>query len=131
MKQVLTFTPDSGRTSPKREGECNHYSLTCHACGHTGTLVSSSDDQGPWDIFVWLLSLDGRWFSCTIHRVGGPLWITYAAERVHCGMSGSPIVSASRTAIGVVCTATSPREGVLTRASPTACRHGCSATPLD
>jgi hypothetical protein len=58
-----------------------------------------------------LLSLDGRWFSCTIRHFGGPLWITHAAERVLGGMSGSPIVAVSGTAIGVVCTITSPREG--------------------
>jgi hypothetical protein len=58
-----------------------------------------------------LLSLDGRWFSCTIRHFGGPLWITHAAERVHGGMSGSPIVAEAGTAIGVVCTTTSPREG--------------------
>ncbi len=40
-----------------------------------------------------LLSLDGRWFSCTIRHFGGPLWITHAAERVLGGMSGSPIVA--------------------------------------
>ena len=49
-----------------------------------------------------LLSLDGRWFSCTIRHFGGPLWITHAAERVHGGMSGSPIVAEAGTAIGVV-----------------------------
>jgi hypothetical protein len=58
-----------------------------------------------------LLSLDGRWFSCTIRHYGGPLWITHAAERVLAGMSGSPIVAEAGTAIGVVCAITSPREG--------------------
>jgi hypothetical protein len=58
-----------------------------------------------------LLSLDGRWFCCTIRHFGGPLWITHAAERVHGGMSGSPIVAEAGTAIGVVCAVTSPREG--------------------
>jgi hypothetical protein len=58
-----------------------------------------------------LLSLDGRWFSCTIRHFGGPLWITHAAERVLGGMSGSPIVAEAGTAIGVVCTITLPREG--------------------
>jgi hypothetical protein len=58
-----------------------------------------------------LLSLDGRWFSCTIRHFGGPLWITHAAERVHGGMLGSPIVAETGTAIGVVCTITWPREG--------------------
>ena len=55
-----------------------------------------------------LLSLDDRWFSCTIRHFGGPLWITHAAERVLGGMSGS---SEAGTAIGVVCTTTSPGEG--------------------
>jgi hypothetical protein len=58
-----------------------------------------------------LLSLDGRWFSCTIRHFGGPPWITHATERVHGGMSGSPIVAEAGTAIGVVCATTSPREG--------------------
>ena len=58
-----------------------------------------------------LLSLDGRWFSCTIRHFGGPLWITHAAERVGGGMPGSPIVSETGTAIGVVCTAAAPWEG--------------------
>jgi len=59
-----------------------------------------------------LLSLDGRrWFSCTVRHFGGPLWITHAAERVHGGMAGSPIVAEAGTAIGVVCATTSPREG--------------------
>ncbi len=51
---------------------------------------------------------DDRWFSCTIRHFAGPLWITHAAERVLGGMSGS---SEAGTAIGVVCTTTSPGEG--------------------
>jgi hypothetical protein len=39
------------------------------------------------------LSLDVRWFSCTIRNYGRPLWIRHAAERVLGGMSGSPIVA--------------------------------------
>ena len=58
-----------------------------------------------------LLSLDGRWFSCTIRHFGGPLWITHAAEVIRDGMSGSPIVTEIGTAIGVVCTAAAPWEG--------------------
>lgn len=59
-----------------------------------------------------LLSLDARrWFSCTIRHYGGPLWVTHPAERVHSGMSGSPIVTEIGTAIGVVCTAAAPWEG--------------------
>src|SRR6516165_4317609 len=65
-----------------------------------------------------LLTLDGRWFSCTIRHFGGPLWITHAAERVLGGMSGSPIVAEAGTAIGVVCTTTSPRESGPPRSDP-------------
>jgi hypothetical protein len=58
-----------------------------------------------------LLSLDERWFSCTIRHHGGSLWITHAAERVHGGMPGSPTGRGGRDCGRVVCTATSPREG--------------------
>ena len=59
-----------------------------------------------------LLSLDGRrWFSCTIRHLGGPLWITHAAEGIRNEMSGSPIVSEIGTTIGVVCTAAALWEG--------------------
>jgi hypothetical protein len=81
-----------------------------------GTAMALSfGDSVRHPVNFWLparvLSLDGRWFSCTIRHYGGPLWITHAAERVHGGMSGSPIVAEAGTAIGVVCTTTSPREG--------------------
>jgi hypothetical protein len=81
----------------------------------TATTLSIGEHPGRHPVNFWaparLLSLDGRWFSCTIRHFGGPLWITHAAERVHGGMSGSPIVAEAGTAIGVVCTTTSPREG--------------------
>jgi hypothetical protein len=80
----------------------------------TATALSIGDPVGH-PVNFWaparLLSLDGRWFSCTIRHFGGPLWITHAAERVVGAMSGSPIVAVAGTAIGVVCTITSPREG--------------------
>jgi hypothetical protein len=81
-----------------------------------GTATAlSMDDPFRHPVNFWaparLLSLDGRWFSCTIRHFGGPLWITHAAERVLGEMSGSPIVAEAGTAIGVVCTTTSPREG--------------------
>ena len=79
----------------------------------TATALMSAPFRHPVNFWApaRLLSLDGRWFSCTIRHFGGPLWITHAAERVHGGMSGSPIVAEAGTAIGVVCTTTSPREG--------------------
>jgi hypothetical protein len=52
---------------------------------------------------AWLLSLDGRWVSCTIDHIGGwALWIENAAEGIKSGMSGSPIISDEMSAIGVV-----------------------------
>jgi hypothetical protein len=80
----------------------------------TATALSFGDSvRHPVNFWLpaRLLSLDGRWFSCTIRHFGGPLWITHAAERVPGGMSGSPIVAEAGTAIGVVCATTSPREG--------------------
>jgi len=80
----------------------------------TATALPIGDcDRHPVNFWApaRLLSSDGRWVSCTIRHVGGPLWITHAAERVRSEMSGSPIVSESGTAIGVVCTVTAPREG--------------------
>ena len=51
-----------------------------------------------------LLSLKGQWFNCRIDRLGdGPLWITKAEMQIAAGMSGSPILSASGSAIGVLC----------------------------
>src|SRR5205814_1247475 len=58
-----------------------------------------------------LLSLDGRWFSCTIRHYGGPLGVTHAAERVHGGMSGSPIVADAGPASAVPRPPTSPGGG--------------------
>jgi hypothetical protein len=77
----------------------------------TATALSFGDDvRHPVNFWApaRLLSLDGRWFSCTIRHFGGPLWITHAVERVLGGMLGSPIVGEAGTAIGVVCTITSP-----------------------
>jgi hypothetical protein len=92
----------------------NPYADDYKALMATATALSFGDSvRHPVNFWApaRLLSLDGRWFSCTIRHFGGPLWITHAAERVLGGMSGSPIVAASGTAIGVVCTTTSPREG--------------------
>ena len=81
-----------------------------------GTAMALSfGDHVRYPVNFWaparLLSLDGRWFSCTIRHFGGPLWITHAAEGIRSEMSGSPIVTEIGTAIGVVCTAAAPWEG--------------------
>ena len=59
---------------------------------------------------VWLLSLDGRWFSSRARSLGKALWLEGAAEPIQAGMSGSPVVSPDGAAIGVVCTAASTTE---------------------
>ncbi len=56
---------------------------------------------------AWLLSLDGHWFRCRVASRGRSLWISEAEEDIRGGMSGSPILSPTRHAIGVVCTSAS------------------------
>ena len=51
----------------------------------------------------WLLSLDGRWNRCEVRHNDGPLWLFHVREGIVSGMSGSPILSEDRAAIGVVC----------------------------
>jgi hypothetical protein len=49
----------------------------------------------------WVLSLKGEWQPCEMLHVGGPL-LTPDAKVIKAGMSGSPILSASGEAVGVV-----------------------------
>jgi len=56
---------------------------------------------------AWLLSLDGRWFSCRVTSGGRALWIAGAAEPIRGGMSGSPVVAPGGQAIGIVCVSNS------------------------
>jgi hypothetical protein len=49
-----------------------------------------------------LLSLAGEWFDCKVQHVGGPLLITDANKGIVGGMSGSPILDAGGSAIGVL-----------------------------
>ena len=51
-----------------------------------------------------LLSLEGHWFSCTVHPRGAGLRVTAAAQPIPGGMSGSPILDADGDAIGAVST---------------------------
>jgi hypothetical protein len=52
---------------------------------------------------VWMLSLDGDWFSGEVLHYGGPLVLKGAAQDIVGGMSGSPILNDEGAAIGVVC----------------------------
>jgi hypothetical protein len=58
---------------------------------------------------VWLLSLDGRWVRCFIpdrkpfkKHFPVPIWLKAEAP-IEAGMSGSPIITDSGAAIGVIC----------------------------
>lgn len=51
----------------------------------------------------WMLSLDGQWFKCDLMHQDSRVWIIGAAKNIEGGMSGSPIVDDSCSAIGVVC----------------------------
>ena len=53
----------------------------------------------------FLLSLGGGWFGCQIQwmkRIDGPLWLSKPAQPIEGGISGSPIVSETGNAIGIV-----------------------------
>jgi hypothetical protein len=52
----------------------------------------------------WLFELDAsHWFRCTVESIKQDLWVTNAAEPIRGGMSGSPILAADGTVIGIVC----------------------------
>jgi hypothetical protein len=69
-----------------------------------GEIVEAKHHRESLTTEAWLLSLDGRWFSCEVEqRSDGPLWIINAAEPIVGGMSGSPILSKGGAAIGVAC----------------------------
>jgi hypothetical protein len=53
-----------------------------------------------------LMSLDGQWIGCDVRRRGGPLMIE-PKELVKGGMSGSPLISATGAALGVVSSSSS------------------------
>ena len=63
--------------------------------------ISDAPEQGQ----VWLLSLERKWFSCETSSatwVNGPIWLTTHPKNIQGGMSGSPIVSDSGAAVGVI-----------------------------
>jgi hypothetical protein len=63
-------------------------------------------------VLKWLLSLRGAWFRCAIEaQPRGPLWLTEEEQRIVGRMSGSPAISATGAAIGVVCTSAEYPDG--------------------
>jgi len=63
----------------------------------TPLTVAPPDSEG------WLLSLDGVWFRCAIEHECGPLNFGDLAGKIAYGMSGSPVISTTGAAVGVVC----------------------------
>jgi hypothetical protein len=60
-------------------------------------LISDAPERGP----AWLLSLTGELIPCVVDNAGGPLWIEDTPPGKYGGMSGSPIIAADGSAIGV------------------------------
>jgi hypothetical protein len=61
--------------------------------------------EAPEKARGFLLSLEGEWFGCQVQwmeRIDGPLWVSKPAQPIEGGMSGSPIVSETGNAIGIV-----------------------------
>jgi hypothetical protein len=67
---------------------------------------------------AWLLSLAMHWHPCVVEHIDGPLWIEEAADGIHGGMSGSPIVTDDGTAIGIVCIGSSIGDAPQTSGGP-------------
>lgn len=68
---------------------------------------------------AWLLSLAGSWGRCLVrHHENGPLWIEDAADGIHGGMSGSPILAGDGSAIGIVSVAGAVGDNVPTGGGP-------------
>jgi hypothetical protein len=66
----------------------------------TPLTISEAPSKGN----AWVLSLNGRWFECSVKRFAqGSLWISGANEGIAPGMSGSPILLEDGSAIGIVC----------------------------
>ncbi len=53
-------------------------------------------------VAVYVLSLHGRWVSCTVSTVFGGFSLSDVAGGIQSGMSGSPIVAETGVAIGMV-----------------------------
>ena len=75
--------------------------------GHKVKVKGFVDPTPIAESDAWLLSLEGHWFRCRVASRGRTLWISEAEEDIRGGMSGSPILSPARHAIGVVCTSAS------------------------
>jgi trypsin-like peptidase len=62
-------------------------------------MIADAREKGQ----AWMLSIDNRWFECTVRDSGGALWMSNATTGIRSGMSGSPVLSNDGSAIGMVC----------------------------
>jgi hypothetical protein len=62
--------------------------------------------EGEVSFPAHIMSLEGLWIDCHVRRLAGPLSIE-PAKLVKSGMSGSPVISATGAALGVVSTSNS------------------------
>jgi hypothetical protein len=63
--------------------------------------IADAPEQGQ----AWLLSLERKWFTCQARYApwdNGPIWLTTDPKNIQGGMSGSPIVSDTGAAVGVI-----------------------------
>jgi hypothetical protein len=71
---------------------------------------------------AWVLSLDGRWWPVVAQYFNnGPLVVSNTAEDVEGGMSGSPIIAADGSAIGLISTSSDDRGRYAYCAGPRLC----------
>lgn len=96
-------TPDD----QKFPDESKAYDEFVEAESVTPLTVAPPDNEG------WLLSLDGDWFRCTIEHECGPLNFGNLARKIAYGMSGSPVISTTGAAVGVVCVHSSKNPSLI------------------
>jgi len=66
--------------------------------------LSLGDCPAEKETAAWMLSLEGEWFRCTAQHFGGPLITSKGKKPIQGGMSGSPILAADGSVIGVATT---------------------------
>jgi hypothetical protein len=69
--------------------------------------ITDAPEEGQ----AWMYSLSGEWFKCTVKYLkhfDGPLLVSDTEQPIKGGMSGSPIISDDRAAIGIVSLGSNP-----------------------
>src|SRR5262245_51537684 len=87
---------------PDRQTLCDEADAYCELLEYATPFRIT---EAPEKSCGFLLSLEGEWFGCQVQRmkrIDGPLWVSKPTQPIVGGMSGSPIVSESGNAIGIV-----------------------------